>query len=121
MRDIKETQKALNDIRNAINGVGEQTTQALVKIEKTIAALVKTATARNQHYQQAYLKHGLQELVLSGHLDPTAVKPLLPVLKKAIKTLDGKLGSTYEAQAAQTKAAKAKPAANISTTPRMKK
>ncbi|HEU5281360.1 MAG TPA: hypothetical protein VFU82_05235 [Gammaproteobacteria bacterium] len=121
MQDIKETQKALNDIRNAINGVGEQTTQALVNIEKTIASLVKAATARNQHYQQAYLKHGLQELMLSGQINPMVAKPLLPALKKAIKTLDGKLGSTYEAQAAQTKSTKAKPEANISTTPRMKK
>lgn len=120
MQNTKDTQKALIDIRNMINGVGEHTTQAVEKIQKSIEALVKAAIARNEHYHRAYLKHGLQEVMLSGQVHPTIAKQLLPTFKSAIEKLDGKLGKAYEKQAALTQAAKAKPEAKKSTTPRMK-
>lgn len=123
MQGNKDTQKALNDIRNMINGVGEQTTQALEKIQKAIEGLVDHATQQHNHYQRAYLKHGLQEVMLSGQVSPAITKPLLPVLKSAIKKLDGALDATYQAQAKVAKVAKpvkAKADAKNSTTPRIK-
>ena len=120
MQHTKDTQKALINIRNMINGVGEQTTQGLEKIQKSIEALVKAATAQNEHYHRAYLKHGLQEVMLSGQAHPTIVKQLLPTFKSAIEKLDDKLGKAYETQASLSKAAKAKSEAKKSTTRRMK-
>lgn len=124
MQDNNDAKKALIDIRNMINGVGEQTTQALEKIQKAIEALVSDATQKHSHYQRAYLKHGLQEVMLSGNVSPAITKPLLPVLKSAIKKLDGTLDATYQAQAKAAKVAKPakpKPDPKNSTTHRIKR